>query len=85
MEEAAHVWLSAAEHGSYRELYRGIQMLKEAGKIEEAETRLRYALETGRRGAEDRLIKLLEETGRADEARRIEEYGIEPGGATAQA
>jgi hypothetical protein len=59
-------------------------MLKGTGKIEEAETRLRYTLEIGCRGAEDRLTKLLQETGRTDEARRIEEHRMEPGGATAQ-
>lgn len=83
-EEAARIWLSAAPWGSYHELYAGIRLLRNAGKTEEAENRLRYAFETHRRASKTRLVAFLRETGRADEAQRLTEHGIEPGGATAQ-
>jgi hypothetical protein len=70
--------------GSYRELYSGIHLLEKAGLLEEAEMRLRDALETGRRSADYRLTQFLDRVGRCAEAEQLRKYGIVPGGHTAQ-
>jgi Flp pilus assembly protein TadD len=60
-------------------------LLEQRGRIQEAVSWLRRAVEAGRIGSDamSKLAELLERTGRGQEADRLHRFGIEPGGRTA--